>query len=301
MKTFKILTILFATVAIATACDPMEDDSLRDEHITHAGEPISTEELTAALSVTQPIPNRDDAVEGDQYVVLHNSRPELGGVWHYGVGTKITGSDHDTIIYGANATYNIYYEAISEGKIVKSDIFTVTVTNVFDEWMGIFTGAANKADIHAAKTWKFREVKWGSVCNMGAYGGWKHTEAGYTPESNFAWWGSVNLAQAGDQKMVFEIQDSRLKTYDKNGNLINEGTFGFSHDQPEELVQGLLTTDIPVMGSQYDDLGQKKGSENVFWILTLTDEYITLFHPHKYQGGIDWTDDGWYVYYEAQK
>lgn len=32
--------------------------------------PISKEELNNILSVTQPIPNQDDAVEGDQYVVL---------------------------------------------------------------------------------------------------------------------------------------------------------------------------------------------------------------------------------------
>ena len=138
--------------------------------------------------------------------------------------------------------------------------------------MGLFTGAKDKADADATKAWGFREVKWGSVCNMGAHGGWKYTSAGYTPESNFAWWGSANLAQAGDQRIVFEIQDTKLKTYDKSGKLVNEGTFNFDHEQPEELVQGRLTTNIPVIGSNYDDLGQSKGKNNVFWILTLTDE-----------------------------
>ena len=161
MKTLKAILLLFAAMAIVTACDPMEDESLRDKYITNAGDPISKEELNNILSVTQPIPNQDDAVEGDQYVVLKNNRPELGGIWHYGVGTKITGSDNDTIIYGANGTYEIYYEAISNGKIVTSDIFTVTVTNVFDEWMGLFTGAKDKADADATKAWGFREVKWG--------------------------------------------------------------------------------------------------------------------------------------------
>ena len=301
MKTLKAILLLFAAMAIVTACDPMEDESLRDKYITNAGDPISKEELNNILSVTQPIPNQDDAVEGDQYVVIKNNRPELGGIWHYGVGTKITGSDNDTIIYGANGTYEIYYEALSNGKIVTSDIFTVTVTNVFDEWMGLFTGAKDKTDADATKAWGFREVKWGSVCNMGAHGGWKYTSAGYTPESNFAWWGSANLAQAGDQRIVFEIQDTKLKTYDKSGKLVNEGTFNFDHEQPEELVQGRLTTNIPVIGSNYDDLGQSKGKNNVFWILTLTDEYITLYHPQKYTGGGDWDDYGWYVYYESKE
>lgn len=298
MKTLNRIMIFFAAMVITAACDPMEDDSLRDKY---AGEPISKEELTAALSVTQPIPNRDDAVEGDQYVVLKNNRPELGGIWHYGVGTKITGYDLDTIIYGVNNTYEIYYEAISKGAIVKSNIFQVTVTNVFDEWMGLLTGAENKADINATRTWKFREVQWGSICNMGAHGGWKYTDAGYTPESNFAWWAPISLAEAGEATMVFEIQGSKLKTFDKNGKPINEGTFNFNHDKPEELVQGHLITDIPVSGGNYDEVGQKKGSENVFWVLTITDEYLTLYHPNKYQGGIDWDDYGWYVYYESVK
>lgn len=66
------------------------------------------------------------------------------------------------------------------------------------------------------------------------------------------------MAQAGDQNIVFEIQGSKVKTYDAKGNLMNEGTFDFDHEQPEDLVQGRLTTDIPVIGSNYDDLGQKK-------------------------------------------
>ena len=74
MKTLKAILLLFAAMAIVTACDPMEDESLRDKYITNAGDPISKEELNNILSVTQPIPNQDDAVEGDQYVVLKNNR-----------------------------------------------------------------------------------------------------------------------------------------------------------------------------------------------------------------------------------
>ena len=48
-------------------------------------------------------------------------------------------------------------------------------------------------------------------------------------------------------------------------------------------------------------VGISKGKDNVFWILTLTDEYITLYHPQKYTGGGDWDDYGWYVYYESKE
>ena len=74
---------------------------------------------------------------------------------------------------------------ISANQIIKTDPVVVTVTNVFDDWSTYFTGATDKSDKSAKKTWKFREVSWGSVCNMGAHGGWKYTSAGYTPESKF--------------------------------------------------------------------------------------------------------------------
>lgn len=45
MKTLKAI-LLFAAMAIVTACDPMEDESLRDKYITNAGDPISKEELS---------------------------------------------------------------------------------------------------------------------------------------------------------------------------------------------------------------------------------------------------------------
>lgn len=84
----------------------------------------------------------------------------------------------------SNADYSIYYMGISANQIIKTDPVVVTVTNVFDDWSTYFTGATDKSDKSAKKTWKFREVSWGSVCNMGAHGGWKYTSAGYTPESN---------------------------------------------------------------------------------------------------------------------
>ena len=81
----------------------------------------------------------------------------------------------------SNADYSIYYMGISANQIIKTDPVVVTATNVFDDWSTYFTGATDKSDKSAKKTWKFREVSWGSVCNMGAHGGWKYTSAGYTP------------------------------------------------------------------------------------------------------------------------
>ena len=105
--------------------------------------------------------------------------------------------DNATVIMESNADYSIYYMGISANQIIKTDPVVVTVTNVFDDWSTYFTGATDKSDKSAKKTWKFREVSWGSVCNMGAHGGWKYTSAGYTPESNFAWWANVTAAEAG--------------------------------------------------------------------------------------------------------
>ena len=161
------------------------------------------------------------------------------------------------------------------------------------------TGATDKSDKSAKKTWKFREVSWGSVCNMGAHGGWKYTSAGYTPESNFAWWANVTAAEAGDQSMVFEFDGNKMKTYDASGNLKAEGTFSFTHEKPEDGVLGELITSIPTIGGNYDDNGQSVGS-NKFWLLTLDENYITIYHPGKYSGGVDWDDSGWYAYFKTE-
>ena len=163
---------------------------------------------------------------------------------------------------------------ISANQIIKTDPVVVTVTNVFDDWSTYFTGATDKSDKSAKKTWKFREVSWGSVCNMGAHGGWKYTSAGYTPESNFAWWANVTAAEAGDQSMVFEFDGNKIKTYE-------------------------LITSIPTIGGNYDDNGQSVGS-NKFWLLTLDENYITIYHPGKYSGGVDWDDSGWYAYFKTE-
>ena len=256
MKVTKILIAMLASAFIVTACDPIEDEDLRDKYVTDAGTPITKEALQAAISITQPFPNQDGVVEGDQYIALKNSRPDIGGSWHIEWGgegskqSKTLVTDNATVIMESNADYSIYYMGISANQIIKTDPVVVTVTNVFDDWSTYFTGATDKSDKSAKKTWKFREVSWGSVCNMGAHGGWKYTSAGYTPESNFAWWANVTAAEAGDQSMVFEFDGNKMKTYDASGNLKAEGTFSFTHEKPEDGVLGELITSIIIRKSK---------------------------------------------------
>lgn len=130
------------------ACNPIEDKSLRDDYITNAGTPVTSEELTSYLHVDQPYPNTDTAVEGDQIVSLKNDRPEIGGVWHVvtSMGETILKSDSCTYTYESNGEFEVYYVALSAGKIVESAHFPITVTNVFDPWAGYLTGAKDKAD-----------------------------------------------------------------------------------------------------------------------------------------------------------
>ena len=92
MKVTKILIAMLASAFIVTACDPIEDEDLRDKYVTDAGTPITKEALQAAISITQPFPNQDGVVEGDQYIALKNSRPDIGGSWHIewgGEGSKL--------------------------------------------------------------------------------------------------------------------------------------------------------------------------------------------------------------------
>lgn len=302
MKNIKLfIFVMVATAMCLYSCDPIEDQSLRDKYITNAGTPVSQEELTAALSITQPYPNEDAKVEGDQILVLKNSRPELGGCWHVGTSTGelIFKSESVNYTYQANGVFNVYYVAISENKVVYSDTTVVTVTNVFDPWAGYITGAKDKADKDAKKTWGFREVSWGSVCNMGAHGGWKYTSAGYTPESNFCWWANVNYKTAGDQTMTFEYNGSKMTTYDAKGKVVSEGVFGFDKTVPEDLVLGSLVTTAKTIGASYDDCGQTTGKNNSFYLLTFNEKYITLYH-NGWGGKSDWDDSGWYVYFQAK-
>ena len=295
MKNVKYCFVLGALLLLSGACTPIEDDELRDKYVTNAGAPITPEELTAALEVTQPYPNSADATEGDQYIHLKNNRPEIGGVWH--VGNKTFQTDDKIVVMEANGVYDIYYTAVSNNAIVSSIPVQVTVTNVFDEWMGFLTGAVDKTDMTAKKTWGFRQGL-AAVCDMCAHGYWKYASAGYTPESfaGITWWGAVTYETAGDQTMVFEVDGNKLTTYKADGTQNGEGTFEFTHSGPEESL-GLLNTTVPLIGGQYDDLGQ--GSSNSFYILTLTDQYLTVYHP-TVSPGTDWEDSGWRAVYEAK-
>jgi hypothetical protein len=266
-------------------------------YVTNAGDPISVAELDAALEVSQPYPNQEGVEQGDQYIHLKNKRPEIGGTWH--VGNKNYLTDDKIIVAEANGVYDVWYSAVSNGKIVNSTPVQVTVTNVFDPWMGLFTGAESKADMNATKEWGFRSDL-SAVCDMCAHGWWKATSAGYTPESfsGVTWWNNITFDAAGDQRMVFAVDGNKLTTFDAAGTQMNEGTFAFSHEQPEDLVQGLLTTTCPIIGSEFDDNGQ--GDNNRFYILTLTDKYMTLYQWESANPGSDWGDCSWRVVYEAK-
>ena len=48
MKVTKILIAMLASAFIVTACDPIEDEDLRDKYVTDAGTPITKEALQAA-------------------------------------------------------------------------------------------------------------------------------------------------------------------------------------------------------------------------------------------------------------
>lgn len=281
-----------AVAMLGWACTPIEDQELRDKYVTNAGDPITVAELDAALEVSQPYPNQDGVIEGDQYVHLKNKRPEIGGTWH--VGSKSYLTDDQIIVVEANGVYDVYYSAVSNGKIVNSTPVQVTVTNVFDPMVGILTSAQDKTDKTATKEWGFRPDL-SFVCDMAAHGWWKN----YAPEYDVAigWWGFTDFAAAGDQRMVFSADGNKLTTFDATGAVKNEGRFEVSHEQPETGVLGLFKTNIPVIGSEFDDNGQ--GDNNTFYILTLTDKYMTIYHVPASPPG-DWEEANWRVCYEAK-
>ena len=100
------------------------------------------------------------------------------------------------------------------------------------------------------------------------------------PEAYLNTFKSYNIPELYNTAETYDAHELQKAYFGKETeNLLSLIHIYFDHEQPEELVQGRLTTNIPVIGSNYDDLGQSKGKNNVFWILTLTDEYITLYHP----------------------
>lgn len=280
-----------AVAMLGWACTPIEDQELRDKYVTNAGDPIAVAELDAALEVSQPYPNQDGVIEGDQYIHLKNKRPEIGGTWH--VGSKSYLTDDKIVVAEANGVYDVWYSAVSNGKIVNSTPVQVTVTNVFDPMVGMLTSAQDKTDKTATKEWGFR-TDLSFVCDMAAHGWWKY----YAPEYDVSigWWGITDFAAAGDQRMVFSADGNKLTTFDATGAVKNEGTFEVSHEQPEDGVLGLFKTTVPVIGSEFDESGI---SENNFYILTLTEQYMTIYHAPASPPG-DWEDASWRVCYEAK-
>lgn len=311
MKLYNIIpsfAALTCGLALLTACDPIEPKS----DFNNAGTPITPQELKAALEVKQ-MPNADDKVEGDQCIIVKNNRPDVGGKWHlvYNGQETTYATDDGIITCQANGEYQLYYMGISANTVVKTEPFTLTVTNVFDEWSGFLTSAENKADKQAKRKWRFRECKSGSnlsICNNGACGAWNY----YAPEWYNSWWGNHTGEEAADYEMVFYFGDSKITTSDASGAVKYTGMFSFTHDEPDYWdpdanggaggcgVLGQLTVDVPLIGSQWDDCrAQKAGEPNVFWILTLTDKYLTIYHPDVYSGAKAWENCGWYAYFEA--
>lgn len=295
MKAKNILIGMLACMSALAACDPIEDESLRDDY-QNAGTPITKEELQAAISVTQPDPN------DDRIVHLQNSRPDVGGVWHaeWTTGEKIVGSENTTLVYEMNGTFDIWYVGLSANQIVTTDPITITVTDVYDEWDGLLTGAVDNQDKTASKTWTFREVMNTAttheyeICWMGPHGAWRD---GVAPENTNAYWAAHSLDEIGPQTMVFAYDGNTLTTYDADGNQLNAGTFGYTHGEAEGGELGTLITTCPLIGSQFDD-GDPQGDNNVFWILDISEDRLTLYKPMIYSGAAPWDDSGWYVFYE---
>jgi hypothetical protein len=325
----KIFFITCATVLLGFACTPIEDRSLRDD-FEKAGAPITAADLNAALSVTQPIANEDGKVEGDQYVVIHNSRPDVAGVWHYSTdaGEKTTLTDHDTIVYTSNGSFDIWFVAVSEFQAVTSKTFTVEVTNCFDNWDGLFTGAANKADKTASKTWEYWEGTNGTVHFNGMFDNWgfypiQASQAadaataainlGKIHDGLNAWGATTKKATAGDYTFKMEYNGSVITVYKPDGSVHCAGKFSFSHDSPDITYQasagaagfaiGTLTTVcettthvLPGSETRWQTSGRP------WWILYIDEDYMVIAYPAAdYTSGDFWDHDCWYAFYKAKK
>lgn len=293
MKAIKYWVIPVSFVLFAISCNPIENDDLRKDFASATS--ITQEELDGAISVSQ-LPNQDGAVKGDQYILVKNSHPEIGGCWHVTKGDLDlrSGSDNDTIVCPSNGEWSVYYVGISGKQNVRSTPVTLNVTNVFDEWSNFLTGAKDKADKTAKKVWRFRECE-GYVCHNGAYGFWRY----YPPEKvkGNAWWGQTTLEKAGNQKMEFIFDNDVIRTYKKDGTLNKEGSYSFSHSVPAKGVKGELKLSIPIIGSEFNEVGRPK--DGVYWLLTFNEKYMTIAVPNKYTGGAEWEDMVWVAFFEA--
>lgn len=284
MKKISVYLILALVGIFTYSCDPAEDRSLIEENFENAGTPISKEELLAALEVSQPLPNVEGVVEGDQYIVVNNKRKDIGGTWvlELANGTKTSKSDYDTIVSTENGILKLYYQGVSAGKIVKTDPILVTVTNVFDEYERILSGAADKSDKTAKKTWKFMEAT--GALYTGMYGNWKY----YDPVPNQNSWGTIDTETVPEQTMTFEYDRHKMTTYLASGAVSEEGGWSFTHDTPEG-VKGELITTVPVIGTSFSR-DAWSGVDTPYWIVSISEDLLVLCFPSTYNKPADVED-----------
>lgn len=303
-----------AAILAVIACNPIEDQSLRDKYVTNVDHILTTQELDAHLHIIQN-------AENDDVFTVENDDPSIGTVWHFttAAGDYILKSDKGTYTYTANGDFEIYAVApAGANKTVESTHKKVTVTNVYDPWVGMLTGAKDKTDKSAVKTWGFRSVDGmgndtpgdpaGYICAMSAYGFWKWYP--HTQVSGQAWWGQVTYGTAGDQTMKFTYSGTKLDTYDASGAKMNSGNFAVNHTPVDAspiqtgkgVVQmGVFTATCPIIGSEFDDYGQS-GTTN-FLLIYLDDKNMTLAHypdMSACSAGLDWNDAVWISYYQAK-
>jgi len=313
----KIFTFTAATAAILglIACNPIEDQTLRDKYITNAGAPMTSEELTAHLSVSQ-------ISETDDVITVVNDDPSIGGIWHFttATGEAIMKTDKGEYTYTSNGTFEVYMVAPTAGnKLVESKHFTVTVEDVYDPWVGMLTGAKDKFDKSATKKWGFRSsnaadgtdlngAPEGTICGMSAYGFWKWYP--FSQTQGQAWWGVVKFGDAGDKTMKFSYAGAKLETFDAAGTPMNSGSFAVGHTPVDAspantakgcAQKGTFAATCPVIGSEYDDYGQS--GTTTFMLIYLDDTYMTIAHYPNLaacSSSLDWNDAVWICSYKAK-
>lgn len=294
----KILIISFASLLVVCGCSPMEDKSLRDD-FNKAGTPISQADLDAALSVTQPYPNLDDAVEGDQYVVLKNERPDIGGVWHVGwsTGIKTVISDNKTVIYDANGEFDIYFTGVSANQTVRSRTFHVSVTNCFDEYDTILSGAVDKADVTAQKTWKLVDNEY--AIHDGMNWGWQYYPMKELPVANMY---KPPLATATELEKTLVLKfGGKVMEVHSGGTVKYTGNWTYTHDVPQSKVIGEFISSIPVLGvANYGSgLAQHTGTDSPYWIVDITKDNLVLCLPkERVPSGEWWNDHALYFFFK---
>ncbi|MCI1647327.1 MAG: hypothetical protein LKI39_09170 [Bacteroides sp.] len=269
----KYYILLVVVSFLATSCDPIEDLSLR-EKFEKTGSPITQAELDAAISITQPI-------DGQDYkVVIQNSRTDVPGAWHVqtSVGEKIIGTDRDTIVYDKNKKYEIYYTGLSEKQTVTSSVFTVSVSDLpVDEYETFICGAVQGNAAGAKKTWTFQRAE-KAVCYNGMLAQWQYSKP-FTPGTGQ--WGSVDLTDIQDQTMTFEFNDSKLTTYDKDGNVMGTGQWASNHNGTNNnQVAGELYTTTAIIGSSL--AWQSFTKDKPYWILRISNDEMVLIRPSLY-------------------